>query len=244
MILCLAIIYRQIIPGSYDYRNNKGTANINPLTITMNRITEITRRDIIDLFREGYVEYSWLLNDQKCFYPYHGRLTEIEFLKKLYPLDKMPSYDSRFENSEEDIRQHTINNNDWESDWVFKDDRFELFNGNDNVLLEFLCAVFHPENRDEKGFWKEYLDKINNLIRNDEYELYVSEKISGRVVYSWRKISQEESASGRFIPFSVRKKREIETKTIKFSINKKARRMILDLFNRYDELMHRTDETN
>lgn len=65
MILCLAIIYRQIIPGSYDYRNNKGTANINPLTITMNRITEITRRDIIDLFREGYVDYSWLLNDQK-----------------------------------------------------------------------------------------------------------------------------------------------------------------------------------
>lgn len=210
----------------------------------MNRITEITRRDIIDLFREGYVEYSWLLNDQKYFYPYHGRLTEIEFLKKLYPLDKMPSYDSRFENSEEDIRQHTINNNDWESDWVFKDDRFELFNGNDNVLLEFLCAVFHPENRDEKGFWKEYFDKINNLIKNDEYELYVSEKISGRVVYSWRKITQEESASGRFIPFSVRKKREIETKTIKFSINKKARRMILDLFNRYDELMHRTDETN
>jgi hypothetical protein len=89
-----------------------------------------------------------------------------------------------------------------------------------------------------------YLDKINTLIRNDEYELYDSGKISGRVVYSWRKITQEESASGRFIPFSVRKKREIDTKTIKFSIRKEVRRRILDLFNWYDELMHRTDETN
>lgn len=210
----------------------------------MNRITKITRQDIIELFREGYVEAGgWLLDDQKCFYRYYGRLTEIEFLKKLYPLDKMPSDDPRFENAEGDIWQHTINN-DWESDWIFKDDRFGLLNGNDNILLEFLCAVFHPENRNEKGFWKEYLNKINNFIKNDGYELYDSGKISGRVVYSWRKITQEESSSGKFIPFSVRKKQEIESKAIKFSIPKKVRREFLDLLNRYDELLHRTDETN
>ncbi|KAA6314745.1 hypothetical protein EZS27_034685 [termite gut metagenome] len=71
----------------------------------------------------------------------------------------MLSHDPKFENAKGDIWQHTINNNDWESDWIFRDDRFELFTGNDNVLLGFLCAVFHPENRDEKGFWKRILIK-------------------------------------------------------------------------------------
>ena len=211
----------------------------------MNNITEITRRDIFDLFQNGYVEYNWLTNDEKCFYPYQGQLTEIEFLKKIYPLDKMPSYDSRFENAESDIWQHTVNNNDWDSDWIFKDDRFELLKGNDIILLNFLCVVFHPENRFEKGHWKEYLGKINNLIRTDGYELYESGKISERCTYSWRKISLEESASGKFMPFSVRYKKELEIKTIKLpTIPKKVRTEFLNLFNRYNEIQNRTTDTN
>jgi hypothetical protein len=205
----------------------------------MNNITEITRRDIIELFREGYVEHSWL-GDEKVFYPYYGRLTEIEFLKKLYQLDKMPSNDTRFENAEVDVWNHTVNNsNDWESDWIFRDDRFELFDGSDVVLLNFLCAVFHPENRYEKGYWKQYLNKINGLIKADGYELYETGKISGRTVYSWRKITPEESASRRFIPFSIRNKKAIVPK-----IPKKVREEILDIFRRYDEIQYRTDETN
>jgi len=108
----------------------------------MRKITEITRRDIFDLFKKGYVEYNWLLGDESISYPYHGCLSEIDFLKKLYCLDKLPSTDYKFENADGDIRQHTINNDDWESDWVFNDDRFELLKGNDSLLLDFLCAVF------------------------------------------------------------------------------------------------------
>ena len=211
----------------------------------MNNITEITRRDIIELFREGYVEYDWLGGNQKVFYPYHGRLNEIEFLEKLYPLDKMHSWDTRFENAKGDIWQHTVNNSDWDSDWIFEDSRFELQKGSDLVFLNFLCAVFHPENRNEKGYWKEYLGKINNLIKIDGYELYESDKISGRTVYSWRKITPEESASGRFIPFSRRNKKELETNAIKLpTIPMTVRKELLELFKRYDEVEHRTTETN
>jgi hypothetical protein len=210
----------------------------------MNNITEITRRDIIELFREGYVESTWL-GSEKIFYPYCGRLNEIEFIEKLYPLDKMSSSDTRFKNAKEDIWQHTINNNDWESGWIFEDSRFELLRGSDLVVLNFLCAVFHPENRNEKGYWKEYLGKINNLIRTDGYELYESDKISGRIVYSWRKITPEESASRRFIPFSIRNKKELETKALILpKIPKKVREEFLDIFRRYDEIQNRTDETN
>jgi len=179
------------------------------------------------------------------FYPYYGQLNEIEFIKKLYPLDKMPSCDTRFKNAKEDISQHTVNNNDWQFGWIFEDSRFELLKGSDIVFLKFLCAVFHPENRDEKGYWKEYLGKINPLIKTDGYELYENDKISGRSVFSWRKITPEETVSGRFIPFSRRNNKELETKTIKLpTIPKKVREEILNLFRRYDEVQYRTTETN
>ncbi len=210
----------------------------------MNNITEITKRDIFELFQKGYIESCGLLDDQHISYPYYGRLSEIDFLKKLYALDKMPSSDERFENAEGDIWQHTVNNDDWDSDWVFCDDRFELLKGNDCVLLDFLCAVFHPENRFEQGYWKSYFDKINNSLRVDGYELYESDKISQRSVYSWRKLTPEESASGRFIPFSVRNKKSIEAKNLNLpTISKKLRSEIVKLFNRYDEDLYETTET-
>lgn len=210
----------------------------------MRNITEITRYDIFDLFQKGYVDSNWLLSDQHISYPYYGRLSEMNFLKKLYVLDKMSSSNTRFKNIEEEIWQHTVNNDDWESGWVFSDDRFELLKGADNVLLDFLCAVFHPENRYELGYWSDYLKKINNALRVDGYELYESDKISQRTVYAWRKISQEESVSGRFIPFSVRNQKAIETKSIHLpTISKKIRSEIIKLFNRNDNELYETTET-
>ncbi|MGD9555550.1 MAG: hypothetical protein AB7V25_00865 [Mangrovibacterium sp.] len=210
----------------------------------MHKITEITRRDIFDLFQKGYVEDSWLSDNQHIAYPYHGRLSEIDFLKKLYALGKMPSSDNKFENAEGDIWQHTVNNDDWESDWVFHDERFELLKGSDSILLDFLCAVFHPENRFEQGYWKSYFDKINNILRADGYELYESDKISQRSVFSWRKITQEESVSGRFIPFSIRNKKAIDTKCLNLpTISRKVRSEIISFFNRYDDDLYETTET-
>lgn len=210
----------------------------------MRNITEITRRDIFDLFQKGYVEYSWPTGEEQFSYLYQGRLSEIDFLKKLYALDKLPSDDKRYKNAEEDIWHHTLNNDDWESGWVFTDDRFGLLKGNDEVLLDFLCAVFHPENRNEAGHWQAYREKINKLLRVDGYELYESDKISQRLVYSWRKISMEELVSGRFIPFSVRNKKAIESKSINLpTISKNIRSEIIRLFNRFDEDLYETTET-
>lgn len=211
----------------------------------MNSISEITRRDIIDLFKRGYTEFDFLGNRQNVFYIYYGRLTEIEFLKKLYQLEAMPSNDPRFENAEGDIWQHTMNNEDWEYGWVFDDNRFELNAGSDIIILNFLSAVFNPENRAEDGNWKSYLEKVNNLINPDGYELYESDKVSNRTVYSWRKLTKEEQASGRFIPFSLRHKNSIEKKTIVLpTISKKLRFELCKLIGQYDDTVYRTTETN
>ena len=64
------------------------------------RISEITRRDIVDA----------LLLDKSA--PFHGRLGLVSFLKRIWPLTSMPSTDSRFKDAEGDIWQHMVNNYD------------------------------------------------------------------------------------------------------------------------------------
>lgn len=95
----------------------------------------------------------------------------------------MPSNDSRYINAEQDIWQHTVNNDDYPYCWVFEDERFSLQNGEDEIYLRFLCEVFHPAVRYEKGYWKEFLTEINKLLQNDGYELYPADKMSNRDVY-------------------------------------------------------------
>ena len=174
----------------------------------------MTRRDIAKLFIDGYYDYSGFwpdskyssTDDAKILYPYYGNLTEIEFLRKLYLLDEMPSMDSRYPNAEGDIRQHTVNNDDWEHGWVFQDSRFELLDGDDTILLKFLCTVFHPTVRMEEGYWNEYLRRIQVLLRPDGYELFVAARLSGRDVYNWRVLTNAEIVSKTFLPFSIRYK--------------------------------------
>jgi hypothetical protein len=208
----------------------------------MNNITEITKRDIFDLFTKGYRENTFFLDYKiNITYSYYGRLSEIKFLEKLYPLDNMPSNDSRAENARYDIIKHTTANDDWKLGWVFYDDRFELLHGGDTKLLDFLCAVFHPENRIEDGYWKSFLDRINILIKQDGYELYEESKISGRAVYTYRQLSLEEIASKKFIPYSIRYKNKADKS---LSIKKKIREEIYNLFERHNETQSRTTETN
>ena len=75
--------------------------------MALKKITEITRKGIAKLFKEGYIDNTICLwdskynspDDGKIFYVYHGDLTELDFLKKIYPLDTMPSDDLRYLNA-------------------------------------------------------------------------------------------------------------------------------------------------
>ena len=179
--------------------------------------------------------------NKRIHYGCYGKLSEIDFLKRIYDLNSLPSYDNRFENAEGDIWQHTINNDDYEDGWIFEDERFKLLNGDDEVLLKFLCAVFHPAVRVENGYWKEFLDAVNGLLRNDGYELYPESKISGRDVYGWRKYDPE--ASSLFVPFSQRNEKDIKGKKLKLSLNMKTRNQIYKLIEKYSTVYRETDET-
>lgn len=167
----------------------------------MHKITEVTRRDIIDIIRNGFVGTDYELKrdyyerqyteeiDVEYRICYHGRLSEIDFLSRVYDLEKMPSTDNRFKNAQGDIWQHTINNNDWDVGWVFFDPRFKLASGDDETFLRFLCEMFHPIVRNEHQPWMAFLEMFNELLKNDGYQIVEKSHISGRSVYGWEKIT-------------------------------------------------------
>lgn len=206
----------------------------------MNRITEVTKRDILDLFRNG-LEVEIFFDTQTVTYHYFGQLEEMAFLNRLYDLKNMPSNDPRYTNAEGDIIQHTVNNDDWPCCWVFEDERFPLQSGSDEDYLKFICEIFHPAVRYEKGYWKEFLEKVNDLLKNDGYELYAEKKISGRDVYDWRTYQPQED--GLFVPYSERNAKEIKSKQIDFSIKRNARNQIYQILEKYNIEYRKTDET-
>lgn len=204
-----------------------------------NRITRVTKRDVFDLFNNGIDENDWLI-DEVIHYPYYGRIKEIDFIKRLYNLKNIKSNDDRFDDAEDDIRQHTINNNDYPKNWIFEDERFGLLNGDDETFLDFICGVFHPEVRDENRRWKLFFDSINELLKKDGYQLYASDTISSREVYSWKRYSPED---GVFVPFSERNKGLIKNKAIKLKIPRQARYQICQVVNSYNDRISEFDDT-
>ena len=205
----------------------------------LNKITGVTRRDIFDLFRKGITEDNWL-STENIFYPYYGRFDIVEFLKRLYNLADLKSIDSRVDNAEEEIIMHT-HNGDYPDDWIFEDERFQLFDGEDNILLDFICEVFHPEVRDENGVWERYLERINTLLNEDGYEIVATSKLSGRDVFSWRTYIKKPSM---YIPYSERNKSLITGKKNSIKLPNAARHQLFKVMNEYNETFMFTSETN
>jgi hypothetical protein len=129
-------------------------------------ITEATRRAILDELQLGE---SW----------WWGRLDEPSFLARLYPLAEMPSTDPRFEDAALDIWQHRERNNDWDSDWVFYDSRFELME-DDTRFLRFLAETVHPVVRTSQEEVTEMVAMYNRHLAPDGFELTEVAQISGR----------------------------------------------------------------
>lgn len=154
----------------------------------MNKITPITRKEIFSLLAHGYKESSFWGEETHLVFCFYGTLSCVDFLGRLYNLEKLPSLDSRLKNAAEDIYRHTVlNPNDYPDDWLFNDSRFPLCNGTDEQLLDFLCEIFNPEVRDEESNWRFFLRKINELIHADGYEFYIDHIVSNRIAYGWRR---------------------------------------------------------
>ncbi|WP_186208212.1 abortive infection family protein [Burkholderia gladioli] len=147
------------------------------------KISEVTRRDIIDSLVSENVEWS-------------GRLEDQEFLARLFDLNSMPSTDHRYPNAAGDIWKHRVANFDWPSDWVFYDERFNLLHGDDEVFLRFLCEMLHPVVRPDPTECERLLQMFNQRLVADGFELAERTRISGRPVYAGRQAGLANSKPG------------------------------------------------
>ena len=164
----------------------------------MNEITDVTRYDILEIIKNGIDGVEKI--------DYYGKLNEFDFFERIYELKKLPSYDSRYCNAAGDIKCH-LHFGDYEDFWFFDDPRFSLKNGDgDETLLIFLCEMFHPAVRKENSSWRQYVQKFNELLKPDGYELYVESEISERGIYKARRLVHSDFVFSEKIMFSERYK--------------------------------------
>jgi AbiJ N-terminal domain 3 len=136
-----------------------------------NKISEVTRRTIIDFLNIGDINWS-------------GRYGDDDFLGRLYDLSKMPSSDRRHKTAAGDIWQHTVNNpDDWPRDWVFYDDRFNLLHAPDREFLRFLRETTHPVVRPSEEDARKLVGIYNDALAADGWQLVEGKAISSKPTF-------------------------------------------------------------
>lgn len=119
---------------------------------------------------------------------YNGRLREADFLNRLYDLNSLPSTDHRdeYNNAYKDIYQHADRNpGDWQPDWVFTDNRFNLMHCDDEIYLKFLSETLSPAVRDDDAHILKLVEIYNGNLPVDGYHFHQVGEQSGRPLYSW-----------------------------------------------------------
>ncbi len=134
-----------------------------------NNISEVTRRDIVDA----------LLLDKD---PFYGRLDLIAFLRRVWPLQTMPSADDRFNNAEGDIWQHMVNNSDWSMDELLYS-KLHVLDMPDEMFAKFLEACVHPLVSSDPEKIDRLIALFNEALANDGFLIRASGQISGHTSY-------------------------------------------------------------
>ena len=122
-------------------------------------------------------------------------MSEVEFLRRLFDLDELPSYDSRCGNAASDIHLHREEFSDWEDDWILHDDRFDLMGCNDETFLAFLCETIHPELRRSVTDAEDICRTYNEHLKNDGFQILEKSRLSGRPVYEGRYVGNINTAA-------------------------------------------------
>ena len=139
-----------------------------------NVIRDGTRRDIVDML---------VLRDA----PFHGRLDYMGFLKRVWPLDEMPSEDRRFKTATYDIATH-MGFGDWDDSHLLLV-RLNLAGGPDYEFLRFLEAVVHPLVLSDETEALTLIAAINLSLERDGFHLVETERISGKPIYGTKPVT-------------------------------------------------------
>lgn len=151
---------RNLLSSIDDFYLSEAVAKVEETNI--DTITEITRRRIVSLFDKGRI----------C-----TEIEEIEFLSRLWPIGKMASvYGISSRTFEDDIRQHTIANHDWENKELLE--LAGSLSCSQTQFFKFLALVTAP------------------LVQTAETQAVLVEKINGYLFHDGYKLTQVHVRSG------------------------------------------------
>lgn len=119
--------------------------------------------------------------------PFHGRLDYLDFLKRVWPLDEMPSEDRRYQSATDDIATH-VGFGDWDDSHLLLE-RLKLSNGPDADFLRFVEAVVHPQAVPDEPEALRLVAAINRSLERDGFHLVETDQISGKPTYGAKPVS-------------------------------------------------------
>lgn len=141
-------------------------------------LSEVTRREVVAVLEREFGTESL-----------GGQLGLLEFLRRIWPIELLPSSDRRHEALWGEIWRHAIDNPE---DWSLRDlllDRLGILSSSTALLISFLGELFHPVVR--SGVAAEaLLSAINRIIEVDGWRLTAQGDVSGRPVYRGERLGQ------------------------------------------------------
>ena len=147
-------------------------------------VRHATRKNIVDWLSVEGINWS-------------GRLNEEAFLDRFVNLDELDSTDPRYPTARADLRQHRVNNYDWDDDWVYTYEPLDLLGGESGTFLRFLREVVHPVVRPEAEEARRLARELNDLLARDGVELYESGSIGDRPTFDARLSNESRGPRGR-----------------------------------------------
>lgn len=151
-----------------------------PFAPEANRVTEVTRRNIVDRFLLG----PWNLS---------GRMGAIEFFERVWDLPKMRSKDRREPNMKADLQRHYVNWGDYNDAEVLFD-LLGVATCPDEQFGRFLALCLHPLVRPDSDQVAELLAMFNEHLTADGFMLVETSRISGHPVYEMNTIGAATAA--------------------------------------------------
>jgi hypothetical protein len=140
-------------------------------------ISEKTRRNVIQIFKSNNIKWS-------------GKLNDVEFLSRLYDLETLPSTDSRYKDAKWDISTHRVSfPEDWLSDWIFGDKRFDLHHCPDDEFLRFICETIDPNVRPDRQETNDLLEEFNRALAEDSVRIEATKTKFGVSKYEGKGIT-------------------------------------------------------
>jgi hypothetical protein len=144
--------------------------------------------------------FDTVLNEGNPFGLGEGR-NIVDFCSLIWDLEAMPSTDGRFKNAFGDLYQHTVNNDDWEMDYLFTQ-RLNLL-GDEGTFYKFIETIVSPEIRSTEDDILTYVLLINSIIESGGLQLALVEYSSdGNPIYQVKEKKDDDDT-----PFDIAENR-------------------------------------